>query len=163
MLHRRGHAHKSQPKLAYGMQNDAGEFPLFRFGFDKTDWDKITPMPEPYMLVCRRIEEEFGAKVTHCLVNYFPAGMEHYLPIHQGQLFTPGEKHNERTESVYILSLGCVRPLVFTTPEDKGHRNVANMTVITEINSGHGDLFVLDGVVNSAYGHGVPRVADATL
>ena len=87
VLRKRGSAFLSQPKLTYGIENDLGELPLFRFGFDKKDWDKISPMPAPYLEVCELIGQKFGVQVTHCLANYFANGTEHYLPIHQDQPF----------------------------------------------------------------------------
>ena len=77
ILKKRGQSFVTQPKLAYGIVNEAGEMPLFRFGFDKQDWCKILSMPDCYMKVCQLIYEEFGVEVNHCLANYFLSGDRH--------------------------------------------------------------------------------------
>jgi hypothetical protein len=160
VLHKRGNPFVSQPKLAYGCVNSDGELPLFRFGFDKKDWDKIQPMPAAYQKVCEVISQQFGVQVTHCLANYFQDATAHYLPAHQDQPFTPGQIRHESQESVYILSLGTPRPLVFVPLTDLGKIHMKDMTVIAETRSGHGDLFVLDGTSNSNYVNSVLRLVD---
>ena len=52
---------------------------------------------------------------------------------------------------------------MFTALEDIGKTKVSDMNVLAEFRGSHGDLFVLDGNLNSSYGHGVPKVADTTV
>ena len=63
---------RSQPKLTYGVANEHGELPLFRFGFDKKDWVNIGEMSGPYLELVDLISVRFKIKVNHLLVNLFP-------------------------------------------------------------------------------------------
>ena len=95
LLHKRGNAMKSQPKVTYGVANENGEMPLFRWGFDKQDWTAINPMPVEFMPIVIKIEKLFGVRTNHCLANHFTDGTK-CVPVHRDQPFSPDGKNFEK-------------------------------------------------------------------
>jgi hypothetical protein len=161
MLHKRGNEIKSQPKLTYGIANESGEYPLFRWGFDKCDWANIQAMPPQFLSIIDDIDKKFGVRTTHCLANYYVDGGK-YVPVHQDQAFSPECKGLESEESVFIIGLGADRPLCFTPVTELGKKQRDNMDVITEVRLEPGDLYHLTGSVNSNFAHGVPEDANVS-
>ena len=88
-------------------------------------------------------------------------------PMHQDQAFSDGASKVESKESVFIVALGAVRPLVFAGLEDMGKKTRDELKHFkTEVPSKAGDLFVLTGEANSNMTHGIlkdPAVSELRI
>eukprot|EP00969_Alexandrium_andersonii_P336740 14885066-Alexandrium_andersonii.AAC.1 len=51
-----------------------------------------------------------------------PNGDQRYIPTHQDQPFSKDAARYENKESVYIVSLGAVRPLTFAARDEQGKK-----------------------------------------
>ena len=114
------------------------------------------------MKIIEEIDTKFGVRPNHCLVNYMMNGSDHYLPMHQDQPFSKGAKKVEHKDSVYIITVGASRPLVFGGKADLGKKEKNELTgFITSVCCEQGDLFELRGNLNTEVTHGILK--DATV
>ena len=112
------------------------------------------------MKMIEEIYQKFGVRPNHCLVNYMMNGTDHYLPMHQDQPFSKGAKRVEHKDSVYIVTLGEPRPLVFGVLGDLGKKEQSELTgFIASVSSCHGDLYELRGNLNTQVTHGILKDA----
>ena len=160
VVHKRGHQMKYQPKRIYAVSKAPDELPLFRGNADKKDWSRIQPMPQIYMNIIEEINKKFGVRPNRCLVNYMMNDTDHYLPMHQDQPFSKGAKKVEHKDSVYIVTLGVSRPLVFGGRGDLGKKELNELSgFITSVCSDQGDLYELRGNLNTEVTHGILKDA----
>ena len=57
----RGHDLKTRPKINYADPNEAGEYPLYRWGQERRSYKLIEAVPPPVRAVMDLIEQSFGA------------------------------------------------------------------------------------------------------
>ena len=84
----RGHDLKTRPKINYADPNAAGEYPLYRWGQERSSYELIEGVPPPLRAVMDPTKQGFGVRVNFALVTYDWNGKEHYIPAHQDKRVT---------------------------------------------------------------------------
>ena len=146
----RGHDLKTRPKINFADPNERGEFPLYRWGQDRTSYDLVEKIPPPVRAVMDFIEAQFGAKTNLAMATYYWNGKENYIPVHQDKKITTGSLGRVETASrIFNVSLGAVRPFLVTPLASLGKTDRKEIGMLAE--------FLMQGDVNKRFGHGVPR------
>ena len=112
----RGHDLKTRPKINYADPNEAGEYPLYRWGQERRSYELIEAVPPPVRAVMDLIEQSFNVRVNRALATYFWNGKDYYIPAHQDKRVTvaSGDSRVETASRIFNVSLGAVRPFVIT-------------------------------------------------
>ena len=78
---------KTRPKINAD-PDEAGEYPLYRWGQERSSYALIEGVPPPLRAVMDPTKQGFGVRVNFALVTYDWNGKEHYIPAHQDKRVT---------------------------------------------------------------------------
>jgi len=148
---------KSRPIINYGIPNEDGEYGLYRWGQEKRDWGLVEPMPLQLTAIVNVIEKRFGLRPNHAIATYYQNGKDHWIPVHSDKAVSLGSKGGvESQTAIFNLSLGATRLFIITKLTCLGKKMRKDLDIVAEFPLASGDLYALDGDINSRYGHCVP-------
>lgn len=150
---------KSRPKINWGIKNNHGYWPLYKWGQIADDYGRIEDMPPQIQRVAEAIERHFGhppGYLNSALGTFYFNGADHFIAAHQDKGVWPDQT------PIYNLSFGTVRPFLICDLKSMGQKDRRKLTIVHEYNMHPGDMIVLPHTVNRDYTHCVPRDTGVT-
>ena len=110
---------KSRPKINWGIKNNDGYWPLYKWGQIAEDYGRIEDMPPQIQHVAEAIEQRFGhppGYLNSALGTFHSNGADHFIAAHQDKGVWPDET------PIYNLSFGVARPSLICDLKSKGQK-----------------------------------------